>query len=38
MDDATAIQILKSVVDGVPYDEAQNKYDPIAPKWRNIIS
>ena len=38
MDDATAIQMLKSVVDGVPYDEAHNKYDPIAPKWRNIIS
>ena len=32
------IQMLKSVVDGIPYDEAHNKYDPIAPKWRNIIS
>jgi|TARA_B110000914_G_C15139866_1_gene298936 hypothetical protein len=37
-DDATAIQILKSIVDGIPYNETQNNYDPISPKWRNIIS
>ena len=38
IDNATALQILKSIVDGIPYNESQNKYDPITPKWRNIIS
>jgi hypothetical protein len=37
-DDATALQILKSIVDGIPYNDSQNKYDPIKPRWRNIIN
>jgi len=37
-DNTTAIQILKSIVDGIPYNETQNKYDPVTPRWRNIIN
>ena len=34
--DATALQILKSIVDGIPYNETQNEYDPITPRWRKL--
>ena len=37
-DNASALQILKSIVDGIPYNETQNEYDPITPRWRNITS
>ena len=36
-DNATALQILKSIVDGIPYNESNNKYEPIAPRWRKFL-
>ena len=37
-DDATALQILKSIVDGIPYNEAQNEYDPITTRWGKFLN
>ena len=37
-DDATALQILKPIVDGIPYNETQNEYDPITPRWRKFLN
>jgi len=34
---AKALQILKSIVDGIPFNESQNKYDPIIPRWRRFL-
>mgnify|MGYP000025753676 FL=1 len=36
-DNATALKILKSIVDGIPFNESQNKYDPITPRWRKFL-
>ena len=36
-DNATALQILKSIVDGIPYNESRNEYEPITPKWRKFL-
>lgn len=37
VDNAAALQILKSVVDGIPFNESQNKYEPITPRWRKFL-
>ena len=37
VDSATALQILKSIVDGVPFNESQNKNEPITPRWRKFL-
>ena len=37
VDNATALQILKSIVDGIPYNESRNEYEPITPKWRKFL-
>ena len=37
VDNASALQILKSVVDGIPFNESQNKNEPITPRWRQFL-
>ena len=37
VDNAKALQVLKSIVDGVPFNESQNKNEPITPRWRKFL-
>jgi hypothetical protein len=37
IDNATALQILKSIVDGIPFNESQDKYEPLTPRWRKFL-
>ena len=36
-DNAKALQILKSIVDGIPFNESQNQNEPITPRWRQFL-
>ena len=34
---ATALKILKSIVDGIPFNESQNQNEQITPRWRQFL-